>query len=116
MGAALRWFGSQTCRWNIISQLFLPHRAPCFLRLEHYNIMQDPAKASYLAQIILNTHNPEETLSYYLKHPLTLQSPEFKDSDDIIPCAFDQSTLPSLSEHLFSDLPFDTLLQTSLNL
>ena len=31
---ALSWFGYLPMRWSLISKLFMPNRAPSFLRLE----------------------------------------------------------------------------------
>ena len=66
----------------MISQLFLPHRSPNFLKLEFFNIMTDFKKSTYLAQLMLNVVDVDETLHSFFK----LQPAQFEEDQT---CTFD---------------------------
>jgi len=50
---ALSWFGYIPQRWQLISKLFLPNRAPNFLRLEFERAISDPELAERMGRCVL---------------------------------------------------------------
>jgi hypothetical protein len=71
LAAALRWFGTHSPRWQVISQLFLPHRNANLLKHEYFTILSDHKKATYFGQLMLNVVNVDEALQQYIQKSST---------------------------------------------